>query len=582
MDKDGTIIPVKEGITTLHFLSYYDGYEKDILIRVVDNAYKIKFDSNGGAGIMEDQEALFDTSFQLSKNIFTKKNYIFKEWNTKPDGTGIRYQDSESIRNIANPKETITLYAIWEPGKYTIIYDSNGVNGNTYMQDIRIDETVSLMDNAFDQKNYIFKEWNTKKDGMGDSYQDGASVINLAAMDKVITLYAIWEPGKYHVIYDSNGGDGIMPEQLVFIDQTVQLQVHTFTKNNYRFIEWNTKSDGTGTSYYEGDSFQNLTDNGEEIILYAIWEPGKYHVIYDGNGATGDMNHQEILIDAVDYVLINQYKKEGYRFKEWNTRKDGKGISYFEGQEVTNLVDDFKDITLYAIWERMQYTIVFDANSESFSGEMSKQTIFINQKTSLKANTFNNGDFIFKCWNTKSDGTGSSYYDGQQVENIGKDGETITLYAIWTNHFFDLHNYKQDKNYIKNINEKTTAFDYYKQFEVVYGYEVKVFNKEKDKNGFIKYVEVDKDDIIVSGSVLKVFQDGKEKDCYINVVRGDVNGDGKVSVIDISKLFKFIIDDEFVMEDYFIGAGDVNDDGRASVIDISKMFAYILGKILIL
>lgn len=38
----------------------------------------------------------------------------------------------------------------------------------------------------------------------------------------------------------------------------------------------------------------------------------------------------------------------------------------------------------------------------------------------------------FVCWNTNSDGTGTPYFANQSVDSLGKYGETISLYAIWT------------------------------------------------------------------------------------------------------------------------------------------------------
>ena len=41
-------------------------------------------------------------------------------------------------------------------------------------------------------------------------------------------------------------------------------------RNNYIFLCWNTKSDGTGIDYYPGDKVS------EDLTLYAIWEPVTY------------------------------------------------------------------------------------------------------------------------------------------------------------------------------------------------------------------------------------------------------------------------------------------------------------------
>ena len=68
-------------------------------------------------------------------------------------------------------------------------------------------------------------------------------------------------------IFDSNGGEGTMPS--IAIDHAEQLSIpeNKFTRSGYEFVCWNTKADGTGTRYYEGDMFSV----GSDITLYAQW-----------------------------------------------------------------------------------------------------------------------------------------------------------------------------------------------------------------------------------------------------------------------------------------------------------------------
>ena len=71
----------------------------------------------------------------------------------------------------------------------------------------------------------------------------------------------------YGATFDSNGGEGTMPS--IAIDHAEQLSIpeNKFTRSGYEFVCWNTKADGTGTRYYEGDMFSV----GSDITLYAQW-----------------------------------------------------------------------------------------------------------------------------------------------------------------------------------------------------------------------------------------------------------------------------------------------------------------------
>ena len=73
----------------------------------------------------------------------------------------------------------------------------------------------------------------------------------------------------YTISYDANGGTGTMTDSNspYFAGSTVTTKSNTFEKGGYEFTGWNTKSDGSGTSYAEGEEF---TPN-ENTTLYAQW-----------------------------------------------------------------------------------------------------------------------------------------------------------------------------------------------------------------------------------------------------------------------------------------------------------------------
>ena len=71
-----------------------------------------------------------------------------------------------------------------------------------------------------------------------------------------------------------NLGSDVNPEktQNFVYDTPDKLTANTFTRDGYTFNGWNTKPDGSGTSYTDGEEVNNLTSKeGDEIILYAQW-----------------------------------------------------------------------------------------------------------------------------------------------------------------------------------------------------------------------------------------------------------------------------------------------------------------------
>ena len=80
---------------------------------------------------------------------------------------------------------------------------------------------------------------------------------------------------KYFVRFDANGGTGTMADQEFVYDTAQNLTANTFTWQGHVFSHWNTKQDGTGTTYQDKASVINLTDvEGEVVVLYAQYNIG--------------------------------------------------------------------------------------------------------------------------------------------------------------------------------------------------------------------------------------------------------------------------------------------------------------------
>ena len=87
----------------------------------------------------------------------------------------------------------------------------------------------------------------------------------------------------------------------------------------------------------------------------------------------------------------------------------------------------------------MKYTVhfnpssYFEGNLITGTGTMSDQSMFENITADLAANTFTApSGYYFAGWNTAQDGSGTSYTNQQSVTDLTSAGNTITLYAMWT------------------------------------------------------------------------------------------------------------------------------------------------------
>lgn len=84
--------------------------------------YEIVFDKNASdaTGTMDPQTATYNKDLVLIGNAYTRNGYFFNCWNTKPDGTGKKYTDKQTVKQNALYSGTgeTRLYAQWTTDPY--------------------------------------------------------------------------------------------------------------------------------------------------------------------------------------------------------------------------------------------------------------------------------------------------------------------------------------------------------------------------------------------------------------------------------------------------------------------------------
>ena len=420
--------------------------------------YTIKFNGNSStSGTMANMSMTYDVAGNLTDNAFKRTGYSFTGWNTKADGSGTKYTNKQSVKNLTTTNgATITLYAQWTPNAYTIRFNGNGsTSGSMNSMSMTYDTAKALTANAFKKTGYTFKNWNTKADGSGTSYSDKQTVKNLTSSSgNIIDLYAQWTPITYTIKFNGNSStSGTMSNLSMTYDEAKALTVNAFKKTGYSFVSWNTKADGSGTKYTNKQSVKNLTaTNGATINLYAQWTPTTYTIKFNGNGSTsGTMSNLSMKYDEAKSLTANAFKKIGYIFKNWNIKADGSGTSYSDKQTVKNLTTSSGNIVdLYAQWNPVSYSVKFNGNG-STSGSMANQSFTYDKAQALTANTFKREFTVtynynyygssltsvtakasFSGWASSSTGA-VVYTDKQSVKNLSStSGAVVNVYAKWT------------------------------------------------------------------------------------------------------------------------------------------------------
>ena len=237
-------------------------------------SYSLSFDANGGSGSMGSMTVTEGQSTRLPNNSFTREGYYFTGWNTRADGGGTSYSDGGYATFYGNT----TLYAQWQKyADHVVSFYKNDGSGESRSQTIAYGQSGKLEANSFTREGYSFTGWNTKADGSGTNYSDGATVTPGGDLE----LYAQWKAESYTLSFDPNGGNGEMAAETVTYGVATRLPENAFTREKYSFTGWNTKADGSGTSY--GD--RETVSFTEDTVLYAQWElvPSYVVLIPDGD-----------------------------------------------------------------------------------------------------------------------------------------------------------------------------------------------------------------------------------------------------------------------------------------------------------
>jgi hypothetical protein len=187
----------------------------------------------------------------------------------------------------------------------SVAFDANGGDGT--MAALILEEgssTVTISPNAFSLKGHKFQGWSNVAGGQV-LYEEG-DAINVYSN---ITLYAVWAPNHFTLVYHANGGSGTMENTIVTYGVHEPLREATFTRSGYIQTGWyryrssdnmwyyvsddgNTKGwyvEGTQPSGYtkqvlattSGVSKTSAVD-GDTVILYAVWQENTGKVSLDG------------------------------------------------------------------------------------------------------------------------------------------------------------------------------------------------------------------------------------------------------------------------------------------------------------
>jgi uncharacterized repeat protein (TIGR02543 family) len=234
-----------------------------------------------------------------------------------------------------------------------------------------------------------------------------------------ITAHAA--PNVYKVHFEANAGtafSGEMPDQDMVYDEPQNLFANGFSRIGGDFKGWNTKKDGSGTWYQDGQSVKKLmTKDGGTFTLYAQWDMATFQIDYDLNGGQlpADKTNQDSYRGDSPTFTLNNPKREDYNFIGWmgtGLREPTKTVTIDEGSA--------GDRNYIAVWETKYFHVNFEDNGGSV---VEPELVKIHEKAIKPADPTRDG-YIFAGWYEDAGLTRAYDFNREVVKDI-------TLYAKW-------------------------------------------------------------------------------------------------------------------------------------------------------
>jgi uncharacterized repeat protein (TIGR02543 family) len=155
-----------------------------------------------------------------------------------------------------------TSYVVPAANAYKITYYANGGSGAPAAQTKAHGSAITIAGMKSTKIGHSFLGWATSATG-GVTYNAGDSYTGNADLD----LYAVWDPNKYTVSYNANGGSGAPANQTKVYDVNLTLSSDVPTRANYSFVGWGASKSSTTVAYSPGSVYRT----NASMALYAIW-----------------------------------------------------------------------------------------------------------------------------------------------------------------------------------------------------------------------------------------------------------------------------------------------------------------------
>ena len=164
---------------------------------------------------------------------------------------------------------------------------------------------------------------------------------------------------------------------------------------------------------------------GNPVLTYDTNKPNTWNGQMPSTPASVSVAYNTAAADGSGWQSGDTSKIRGYRFLGWYAGPQDDSGLYDWNTLLTG------NVTVYAHWQRLQASVVYDRNAKDAKGSHMNTTGWQYSDVTVPSDTsksFKRDGYVFLGWDTQADGNGTAYKDGSQVPLQDKD---IVLYAQW-------------------------------------------------------------------------------------------------------------------------------------------------------
>lgn len=316
--------------------------------------------------------------------------------------------NSSNSAKVTSGAETVYYTYTSDESKDYVIYSTGDADTKIYLYN-SLGEELGNDDDGGDNRNFKLQH----QLEAGETYLFG-----IKYYDSSLTGTIPFKFGEvYNITYNSNSGSGAPSAQTKIYGTNLTLSSTKPTRTGYTFTGWNTKADGSGTSYAAGATY---TSNAA-VTLYAQWKINTFAVSYNANGGSGAPSAQTKTYGTNLTLSTTKPTRTGYTFTGWNTKADGSGTGYSSGATYTTNAA----LTLYAQWKIDTYTISYALNGGSVA--TANPTSYNVTTASFTLNNPTRTGYTFAGW------TGTGLSAATKTVTVAKGSTGNRSYtATWT------------------------------------------------------------------------------------------------------------------------------------------------------